>query len=676
MATCGCTEHASFSKDKSFKVYKIKAKKHRVLSIKKLTDNGFLDPRVVAVCTACVKYAEEHLSEISEPPQKKVKVTESTVVTDLIDSLNNGKLQNSDVITIATALGKYIQNDILEDTFKVGKEYRDDAYLSSLDLEKYVCQRNQVLLSFLKASANMDSDNRKKMLCIANAIDSTYKARNLSTISPFSFSRNFITYCMTGSKMACDLNNSVSPSGSYTSIRKWMKDKSSDPVKPPKNGDLITFFDNNQVLCRNWRVTYNYKCKVSVITTVLHIVPSPETRLQYTPNLSPFHWLYLQRDPVLLVQSMKEFAKIHLENFTLIQNEFIKDRLRKVMEEQLPTGKDKIDAVMEEEDAVIRNPPLPCKDPYDAAPCAHPNRTPSASLGDPIFVNPCSYNSLDEVFRHLQEQLTRADENDDGRAWTTLGCDGLPYVLGSRLIEDDNTLQNLLLLPGLGHFELNMTRAVFKLLWDVVLEDMAKLLGYKSVRALASCNMCSDHHKAFQMIRILLFGTMDEILLPYVKTCISTSKSPSLRGFFDFLRAANDPNYRFLASVIFSYVLPLWVFRCGVRKNNQRYILAGRVKFSSLYYGLNMSMYQEIDFKDIKMRSLLPDNLSYFMQTNESFSMSGSKIAGEGGDFVLESYNRRIKRMLPPGLPSNADWSRVCRNIAPLEQVYACVLIY
>lgn len=46
-----------------------------------------------------------------------------------------------------------------------------------------------------------------------------------------------------------------------------------------------------------------------------------------------------------------------------------------------------------------------------------------------------------------------------------------------------------------------------QLVWEVVGEDLAQLLGYKSPKALQSCLEGNDHHKAFQFCEILLFGT-------------------------------------------------------------------------------------------------------------------------------------------------------------------------
>lgn len=55
-------------------------------------------------------------------------------------------------------------------------------------------------------------------------------------------------------------------------------------------------------------------------------------------------------------------------------------------------------------------------------------------------------------------------------------------------------------------FVLSQT-GLIKLVWDVVGEDLAKLLGYKFPKALQACLEGNDHHKAFQFCEILLFVT-------------------------------------------------------------------------------------------------------------------------------------------------------------------------
>ena len=76
---------------------------------------------------------------------------------------------------------------------------------------------------------------------------------------------------MSGSKTIISYLSSISPAGCYTTVLNWFKHKTSEEVVYPKNNDVITYFDNNQIIARNWRVRYNAKAMLSIITSVIHI---------------------------------------------------------------------------------------------------------------------------------------------------------------------------------------------------------------------------------------------------------------------------------------------------------------------------------------------------------------------------------------------------------------------
>ena len=65
------------------------------------------------------------------------------------------------------------------------------------------------------------------------------------------------------------------------------------------------------------------------------------------------------------------------------------------------------------------------------------------------MVNPCSYDSV----KHVLESLLNSIVTNRDRKWTIIGCDGFPYTLSTRLIDDDINLQRILLQPDLGHYE-------------------------------------------------------------------------------------------------------------------------------------------------------------------------------------------------------------------------------
>lgn len=49
--------------------------------------------------------------------------------------------------------------------------------------------------------------------------------------------------------------------------------------------------------------------------------------------------------------------------------------------------------------------------------------------------------------------------------------------------------------------------AIIKLVRDIFGESLAKMIGYRTTKALHACHEANNNHKAFQFVEILLFGT-------------------------------------------------------------------------------------------------------------------------------------------------------------------------
>ena len=194
-------------------------------------------------------------------------------------------------------------------------------------------------------------------------------------------------------------------------------------------------------------------------------------------------------------------------------------------------------------------------------------------------------------------------------------------------------------------------------------------MGYKSIKAQVACQNATDHHKSWQIFHIFLYATADELVLPYVRKCLAENQTPSLTKLYDWLKTVKYSNYIFMQEAIFTYVYSLFLFRAAVRRNNSEVLLAARTKFSSMFYGFNMTSYQEIDYRDLKMRLLAPPEIQNYIGDNESFSTSCHASKGEGGDFVLENRNKRIKSLIPKGVPTEDVWLQACRSFDTLDKV-------
>ena len=101
----------------------------------------------------------------------------------------------------------------------------------------------------------------------------------------------------------------------------------------------MTFFYNNQVLSRNWRVRFDAKVKFSVITSVLHIITRNVNLLQTQIQLDPYCWQYhTQVQTGNVIQRLFQFLKHCSTVFQKYQNKFVIERFNKVYEEQLTAG--------------------------------------------------------------------------------------------------------------------------------------------------------------------------------------------------------------------------------------------------------------------------------------------------------------------------------------------------
>ena len=142
------------------------------------------------------------------------------------------------------------------------------------------------------------------------------------------------------------------------------------------------------------------------------------------------------------------------------------------------------------------------------------------------------------------------------------------------------------------------------------------------------------------MSQILFSAWTKALLKPYVRQCIDTNTAPSLT---DNYLAQQSPNYILLYKVIFNFVFAINLFRLSVRRGNFSLICVALHKLSTLYFGLNMTGYMEITFRYENILKKAPPEIKHFISRNTVCSQSGHPSKAEGGDFVLESVNKRIK---------------------------------
>ena len=176
---------------------------------------------------------------------------------------------------------KCVQKKVFNDGKTIQNKYKDSEYLSTLNSKQFIKERNQLVVSFICACANIqieDQKNKNFIYAVAVAVEIIYYLRDLNIILPHCFLINLVQSFVSGSKTVSVLNGKVTPSCGYELYKNKLELKGSYKLVCPKN-DVITFFDNiGKYVIKNYRVT-------DVVTATLHFQIS--SRFQKDVSLKP-----------------------------------------------------------------------------------------------------------------------------------------------------------------------------------------------------------------------------------------------------------------------------------------------------------------------------------------------------------------------------------------------------
>ena len=177
-----------------------------------------------------------------------------------------------------------------------------------------------------------------------------------------------------------------------------------------------------------------------------------------------------------------------------------------------------------------------------------------------------------------------------------------------------------------------------------------------------------------EMLQGFFVGTSEEELVtPYVRECMRANEPVTVHGFFAWIDRVKNSNIKFMIDAVFNYLLALQMFRAGIRRNNSDVMMAGRTRFSSLFYVLHYPKYRQIEYRDLKDRYLMekyaPELYRYIMNT-DAFTQHGDLSTGEAGDFINEEINKERKNLLPSKNPSDNDWLVVERSLDKVKQLH------
>jgi hypothetical protein len=328
------------------------------------------------------------------------------------------------------------------------------------------------------------------------------------------------------------------------------------------------------------------------------------------------------------------------------------------------------------------------------------------NVQQPVHVNPCSYEAVKKVLLDIGKKADVIQYNPNGcRQWLPIVCDGLPFGLGSKIIDctyrcaicdpdcveydslmhgfdeyekhmchhhpqhqfsreelrKDTEFKWVILLPGPGHVEMNLVKSFIELTWDIFYQEMVKIYGFTTDNALNGAKRVSDHHKAWTLLTIAREALTAELLLPYVRTMLGQDIDMSPAHFFKYIMDSKNPNYFFMADLIFELLDGIFLYRTGVREGDKDKMEAGRAKAGKLWFGRSHPMYRDLDTWDMVKREKMPPSLYKFVSQCLSIKTGPSPKSGEGPDFRLEEVNKQIQHILP-NVPKPKDWDIACIN--------------
>ena len=217
-------------------------------------------------------------------------------------------------------IGKtFLKEDIFRDGVMIKSHYKNERFLSTLNLKDYLKERNQMLLSFINGCCNISYEHEEHevlLYSLASTVEMIYFIRNLNLVLPCSFLVNLQQSFVSGSKTVSCLNGKISPGAGYTTYKKWLDIQGKNELKCP-DSEVMTFFDNiGKYVKKSYKVSQQKMSSADVITATLHFkIPS---NFQKQIDLKPSNWNKPKAEEVqgkmklLISQAKQDFREIRL----------------------------------------------------------------------------------------------------------------------------------------------------------------------------------------------------------------------------------------------------------------------------------------------------------------------------------------------------------------------------
>ena len=219
---CSCnlhkdTDHSTGKKPQNIE----KSKKFKKTVRSFLVEKGRISARAKYLCKSCYD-EEERLCE-NNKCNKRTNLERYTS-NEFCELIAKDELDENEVGNIASALGKYL-NVKLRNQFD--KDYNIREKLENLTFDSKLCNYDSALNEYLVSL----SASNKSNAALLNADDSLVYLVNKKYIGKLNFSLSLIFHFITGSKSIVELRSRYSPSGSYTTLPKYLETYSTEKLR-------------------------------------------------------------------------------------------------------------------------------------------------------------------------------------------------------------------------------------------------------------------------------------------------------------------------------------------------------------------------------------------------------------------------------------------------------------
>ena len=196
------------------------------------------------------------------------------------------------------------------------------------------------------------------------------------------------------------------------------------------------------------------------------------------------------------------------------------------------------------------------------------------------------------------------------------------------------------------------------------MELLAKdVLHFESPIAIQHFFKWSDTHKTYQSSEIFFYGTALEIIHAYVNGC---QDQATVEGFLSW-----NPNstYHAVRQLVFNFALAITITKTGNRHNDVRVHEPGRHKFMDLFIGFNHPTYQEIEYRDLRQKTVMPSEVLEQRNKNLTYAISEKE-----GKHYGRWFHIRRKSLMPKNVDIERKWHRnnVAKCISKLRWYYKC----